>query len=379
MPDLKSFFAQPTAEQGAAQQVTEDGEEVSSDPKRLAALLGTDDETARRVLHYVEGIEEYQPRLRVLQDTLPDLGLEGFTDTVMEWMRAILDFLKDVMEDYIQEMGAAELSAEWLRSESENLLIMSRDRRSMNTGELEITSRAANLSVRYRPVKDIASLILALKANEGVCRSYYKYADLTLGLGVGGLTAMARNGGDAEAVAQGMLEKSPRALIGTLLQPLKDQNNAWGSVPLLGNQRLVLVSPDADSAQQSVKQTRLRVRTSELIPQASVGKFTMPAFNLQQSDTCLKQIIAMADLLLSHNKGETRTRRRQRLQDIAKAIETIMAKVSAGDESQAAALKQTVAVLETLADWLLDPFMELYKLTCRNMRAALNVCDLNAQ
>jgi hypothetical protein len=379
MPDLKSFFAPPTAEQGAAQQVTEDGDEVTSDPKHLATLLGTDDETARRVLHYVEGIEEYQPRLRVLQDTLPDLGLEGFTDTVLEWLKAILDFLKDVMEDYIQEMGAAELSADWLRSESENLLIMSRERKTLQTGNLEITSRVANLSLRYRPVKDIGSLILALRVNEQVCRGYYKYADQVLGQGVSGLTAIGRNGGNAEVLAQGMLDKSPRVLIGTLLKPLNDQNNAWGSAPLLGNQRLVLVSPDADSAQQSVKQTRLRIRTSEVIPQASVAKFNLPAFNLQQSDVCLKQIITMADVLLSHNKGETRSRRRQRLQDIAKAIEAIMAKVAAGDESQAAALKQTAALLETLADWLVDPFMELYKLTCRNMRAALNVCDLNAQ
>lgn len=379
MPDLKSFFAPPTAEQGVTQQVAEDGEAVTSDPKHLASLLGTDDETARRVLHYVEGIEEYQPRLRVFQDTLPDLGLEGFTETVLEWMRAILDFLKDVMEDYIQEMGAAELSADWLRSESENLLIMSRERRTLQTGVLKITTRVTNLSLRYRPVKDISSLILALRANESVCRSYYQYADQVLGQGVGGLTAIGRNGGSAESLAQEMLSKSPRTLIGTLLQPLKDQNNAWGSVPLLGNQRLVLVSPDADSAQQSVKQTRLRVRSSELIPQASATTFDMPAFTLMHSDACLKQIITMADVLLKHNKGDTRSRRRQRLQDIAKAIEAIMAKVAAGDESQAAALKQTAALLETLAEWLVDPFMELYKLTCRNMRAALNVCDLNAQ
>lgn len=379
MPDLKSFFAPPTAEQGAPQQVAEDGELVTSDPKHLANLLGSDDETARRVLQYVEGIEDYQPRLQVLMDTLPDLGLEGFTETVMEWLRAILDFIKDVMEDYMTEMGAAELSASWLRSESENLLIMSRDRRNLKTGTLEIKTRVANLSLRYRPVKDIASLIIALRANETVCRTYYQYADQTLGHGISAMAAIARNGGSAEVLAQEMLNKSPRVLIGKLLQPLKDENNAWGSVPLLGNQRLVLVSPETDNAEQSVKQTRLRIRTSELIPQPTAGVVTMPAFNLMQSDACLKQIISMADVLLSHNKGEARTRRRQRLLEITKAVDGIMARVNAGDENQAAALKQTATLMQTLADWLVDPFMELYKLTCRNMRAALNVCDLNAQ
>lgn len=379
MPDIKSFFATPTAEQGAAQPVADDGEVIETNPAHLAELLGTDSEMASRVLRYVEGVEEYQPRIQELQDRLPELGLEGFTDTVIEWLKAILDFLKDVMEDYVQEMGAAELSASWLRSESENLMIMSRDRRSLKNEPILVKSRVPNLSLRYKPVKDIASLINALKANQTVCETYYQYADQVLGNGVGTLAAIARNSGDPEALAEAMLNKSPRQLIGKLLQPLTDQNNAWGSQPLLGNQRLVLVSPDADSAQESVRQTRLRIRTFDMIPQGQVYEVSLPRFNTSQSDACLKQIIAMADTLLKHNRGDTRNRRRSRMVEISKAIDSLLVKVQRGDESQAATLKQTAALLQTLSDWLVDPFMELYKLTCRNMRAALNVCDLNAQ
>lgn len=379
MPDIKSFFATPTAEDGAAKPVADDGEVIETTPAHLAELLGTDSETARRVLHYVEGVEEYQPRLQALQDRLPELGLEGFTDTVIEWLKAILDFLKDVMEDYVQEMGAAELSASWLRSESENLMIMSRDRRALGNEPLLIKSRVANLSLRYKPVKDIAGLITALRANQSVCETYYQYADQVLGNGVGALAAIGRNGGSPDTLAEAMLNKSPRLLIGKLLQPLTDQNNAWGSQPLLGNQRLVLVSPDADNPQESVRQTRLRIRSFEMIPQGQVHELTMARFNNSQSDACLKQIISMADTLLKHNRGETRNRRRSRLLEITKVVDSLLVKVANGDDTQAAALKQTAALLQTLSDWLVDPFMELYKLTCRNMRAALNVCDLNAQ
>jgi hypothetical protein len=360
MVGIKSYFAPPPGEQGVAQAVDGDGELIEANPAQLARLLEADDESARRVLAYVDSVEAWKERVSTYQDLLPFLGVEGFGETVLEWLKQLILAMGDLIKEFMEELTAGEMTAQWMIIEAQNLMTMSRDRRSLKQVPFTVSTRVANLSIRYKPCKD-------------------NYCDHTLGPGIGGVLAVARNHGSAKELADAMLQKSPRAMIGSVLKPMTDRNGV-GSGHILGNARLVLSSPESEDPVQTVRQTRLRVMPSDPNPPPMPTQAVFTPFNLSASDQCLKQVISLATLLKNHNTSSVRARRRDRLAEITRVMTQVTSQIqNATDDEIIRGYKQVVELLDQLSDWLSDPFMELYSLTCRNMRAAINVCNLNAR
>jgi hypothetical protein len=379
MSNIKRFFAEAIEHQ--ADQVDEQVVGSPEDsPSALARLLETDDETASRVLLVLDSTEEFHEYKRQVEQLLPMLGTEGFVETAKEVFAAIINWMKVVAAAIFDEMATHELAAQALSFKAANLKARSRDR-GLNVGNqkpLVIEVRVHNLSSNYKPIKDVSQLIGGLRYMRQVAELYYGYVD-GVTLSAGQLAQAAQTTPDTEQLATMFERHSPVRLKNSPLFKPADVEGVYQSFHMLGGYRLTVDTKMAYDARSRVKSTTARLKTSSDIPLALPDRFTIPRFNLGTSDTCLDTIIGFADYLSRINTLSTRQRRQQKIREVIRVLENLQRQLDTptADATNTTRIKEAAELLESLTDWISNPYIGLYSLACRNLRAALKVCELN--
>lgn len=352
------------------------------DPKQLAALLETDDDNARRVLFLMDSCESLEDYSRKVDDLYVDLGVESFAQAAGAVMDALIAWIKNLMQVSFNQLAMQELAARALEFKASNLKVTSRDRANMTgSGKFEITTRTQNLCVNYRPVKDITALMREIKTLRGIIKAYYDYVNHEAIQTVSGIVNMARTWSTPEQVASAMERHAPIKLnANAVFKTVGDTAGSSDTSHFLGCHRLVIEARSSVDMVSRVRGMAVRLKTSEPNPLPVPASITFTRFNLATSDACLDVIIDAANLLLTVNTSAIRQRRQAKLKEISSALEGLkrVMQQNADNSVRVSALRQTAGLLETLADWISTPYIGLYSLACRNLRAALNVCEQNA-
>lgn len=353
-----------------------------SEVKSLAQLLDTDDETASRILLLVDSTEALRDNARAMDGILPELALEGFGDG-MRFFDAILTWLKTVAEALFDEMSAHELAARAVEFKAANLKVSSRDRRQnpSNNQPLKITTRVQSLCINYRPVRDVAQLLGTLRYMGEVVNEYYRF-NQAVAQGLPGVLSAARNYRDPMQLVGQLEGRSPLGLLAnSAVLTSGDEPGSYASHHLMGGYRLVVTNRgNSGETLAQVKSTTVRLKTSSVTPLPYPAQVVLPRFNLTTSDQVLSTIISQAKTLQGLNTLVIRQQRKGKLRELINAIEGLrrIASSNAGDSTIVGLVEQAATLLEAYSDWMSNPYIGLYSLACRNLRAALNVCEQNA-
>lgn len=351
-------------------------------PTSLAILLDTDEATAARVLMVVDSTENLVEEPQE-DGVLPALTLEGFGGEPGVFYSNLIAWLKAMMATVFDQMTTHELVAKALEFKAANLMTSSRDRRQQvgDNKPLELTTRIPNLCINYRPVKDVSQLLGTVRYMGNLVTEYYRYN--------GGLVqalpqvmAMARQWREPERLVQALQSHSP---LNTLVRSPSFQSPGdsigFSSHNFLGGYRLhVDTRWSSRNPVNELRGTTVRLKTSSPVPLPLPTKVVLPRFNLATSDRVLRTIIEQAQYLQSVNTLSMRQQRKTKLRELTGILENLrhVAETNAGDRSIEPLPKQVAGLLETYADWIGSPYIGLYSLACRNLRATLSVCEQNA-
>lgn len=350
-------------------------DEMGMNPQYFAELLSTDNESAIAALRLLDSCEEFGEHPKPIDLFSLEISQEDLAQNSVKALKTIFGWTKTVAKNIFNEMTNYELVARYLAFHAENVKVLARDRRKSTQYDnkpLAINTRVANLSIRYEPVKDIAALVTALRILTNVTKDYYGYNDENLLKLADRLPSMLN---DLEVLQSTLSANSPAKLFRTNSFYPGSQPDTHVSAHLLGCHRVSIKSQETNSGLDA--RYTVRLVQSDITPRPLPPTIEFKRFNIQAMDQCLKLIVELAEFLQEINTPMVRQRRMARLDRIG-LMTTRLAKEIEGGEFDAERHRKVIALVNQYNDWITSPYKELYGLVCRNLRAALNVCEINA-
>lgn len=352
-------------------------------PHELAMMIAGDDDRAKQILRIVEGSEDF----KIVHDSLthdsalalPTLSLEAFGSDSASLLSRIIEWLKKLIDTVFDEMTAHQGAVMYVERAAADLKVMSRDRRthSVSSGTFKVDTRVQNLCVRYRPIEQANGLVMALRNMDKLLRAYYGYQPLQAAPQI----LSAANGADEAGVVQQMQSASPMKLqtSGAVFSH-PEVDNWLASAPLMGNVRLVLKKRESGSDVDRIRGMMLRLLPEEVTPRPMPTSIDFVRFSLSNSDQLLSQIQDTARFMANINQASVRAQRKRQLETVVGFLTNLQREAGRSSEPASVDRIATIAgLVEQYVDWIVNPYNSLYGLACRNLRAALRVCELNAQ
>lgn len=352
-------------------------EELGNNAKYIADLLSVDDENAMSVLRLVDSAEEFEAHPIDVDLLQLEISQEDMAATSLKALKTILGWTKSVAKQLFNEMTNMELVARYLSFHAANIQTLAKDRRGTtafsNSAPLIVNTRIANLSVRYNPVKDVASLLMALRTLSVTTKGYYAYNNDDLLKIIDRLPSLL---GDADNLESAISGVSPAKLLrnGSFF-PGQD-TGVQVSGHLLGCHRLSVKTQDGVGMLD--QRYTVRLIPSDLSPRPLPEKIEFPRFTIQAMDQVLNLVQDLANFLQEVNTPMIRQRRMARLERLGLITNRVAKEIESGN-FDAERHRKVIAVVNQYNDWITSPYKELYGLVCRDLRAVLNVCELNAQ
>lgn len=345
------------------------------EPKVIAQILSTDTERASEALRLLESTEDFTEHPQYLDELPLEISQEDASVKALGALKTIVKWTKRIANDIFNEMSNYELVARYLKFTAENLKVTSADRRGkgVDYSPLKIDTRVINLSVRYEPVKDATALINALRILGNVTRDYYNYNSNNL---VGLSDRINQLSNDPHLLATELSKVSPSVLIrGNSFRSSQGDGGLFVSPHLLGCNRLSVKT--SQNANGILQRYSVRLIPSDITPRPLPREIEFKRFPYPVQRQVLQQIIDISDHLLTVNTLSIRQRRMARAEKIRIAVEQLAKQIENGQMSSQTH-SQVIGLINQYNDWVTHPYKELYGLACRDLRAALNVCTVNA-
>ncbi|AAL82997.1 internal head protein [Pseudomonas phage vB_Pae10145-KEN51] len=350
------------------------------EPKRLADLLSGDEALARRVMDLLGGMEDYNQIQGVIKELEDVVSTEDISDTIKHVIDRVIKLFVTTIEKLMDSGVVLAATAEYVAIRAENLRVNSRARTRKNKNPtFLITTRIQNLSVRYKPITNSANLLSHLRVLETVVDGYINGLDNVILRPANIIPSYMNPNASPDALAELLLNSAPTKI--TTPSVYRDQGNRFVSLHLLGNHQIVInYNPDKNaSAYDQCRDISSRLVPSEETPRPLPVEIEFEHFNHQVTESIIDRVVKVVDKINRANAASMRTRRNERLRTLKGALirfrdELTRARNEGRPDRE---IQELVSLVETYVDWLAIPYHDLFKLTCRNLTAILNVCDEN--
>lgn len=327
-----------------------------------------------------DGIERYNnPRHSILKTF--SLGLEAHDENYLSrLLDALIKFLVRMMEDIKDGSLAINVNLHRIITRAELIDTSSRTTSRANSNPtFTVTTRIQNLCINNRPINDPQRLMMYLKSVDQIIRNYFKYQEEELLKVIPLITQLSpRRPGDLDRLIALMKNVSPiKFAEGAGFS--KDGHRMVGP-HLLGNQQLLVISkaPDSNQIENLIGQEFV-LQPSDLTPKAVPNEIVFNVFAGTTERSIIHQVLVTSRDLVNRIGLMARTRRSNRIKDIISQLELIRNDVVKGnyDGDDLTSATSFIQLLETFNNWLVNPYLNLLSLSCRNMSAILNVCEAN--
>lgn len=346
----------------------------------ISELMELDPELARQIVQEVAGLEYYHNPRHVTPKTF-SLGLEAEDHgTLMRLLESLIKFLARMLEDMTVGTTAISLNLHKLQTRAEEINTKSRTaRRANKSSKIRIETRIQNLCINFKPIKDPQSLLMYLKSVDTIVRKYFKYQDEELLKVIPTITQLnATNPLHLDTLINVLKNVSPTAF--AMGAGFAHQGSRYAGPHLLGNQQLMVITkyPQGDAVEQLAGEEFI-LQPSDLEPKPLPEFLEFDMFPPTTEQSILRQVIATTQDLGRRIGVMARMRRNRRVTDLSNFLERIRNELAAGqlttDQIQTASA--FIQLLEAFDNWLVNPYLNLLALSCRNMSAVLNVCEAN--
>jgi len=351
-------------------------EEIGNNASYIAQLLSTDNDTALSVLRLVDSTEAFEDHPKPIDLDLFTVSQEDMATNSLKALKTIFGWTKSVAKQIFNEMTNMELVARYLAFHAQNIETMSRDRRTssqFNNKPLVVSTRVANLCLRYEPVKDAGALLTALRILNNTARDYYDYNNDDLLKVADRLPSLLH---DADVLQGALTGVSPAKLFRSASFYPASEPETHVTAHLLGNHRLSVRTQYGTGLLD--QRFTVRLVPSDIAPRPVPNAIEFKRFSMQTMDQILRQVQDIAKRLLDINTPLTRQRRMARIERISLLSSKIAREIQTNG-FEADRHRKVIALVNQYNDWIVSPYRELYGLICRDLRAVLNVCELNAQ
>lgn len=326
------------------------------------------------------GIEQYLNPRHTTHRGL-SLGMEQHDSSFLSRLiDGLIKFLVRMMDDLTDGSTAISLNLNRVITRAENINTVSRTTHRNNKGSsFKIETRLANLSVNFKPVNDPQRLLMYLKTSDVIIRNYFKYQEEELLKVIPSITRMNPGSStDLDQLVAILNNVSPFAFASSA--GFNADNNRMIGPHILGNQQLLVLSktPDGDPIEQLTGQEFL-LQSSDHEVKAPPPFIEYDVFARSIEQSILRQIISTAHDLASRIGMLARLRRSNRVKEVVTYLDLIRKDINQ-DKYQGEALENAIAfikLIEAFNNWLVNPYLNLLALSCRNMSAVLNVCEAN--
>lgn len=354
---------------------------VNASPSVLSDLLESDDLLANEILSLIGGLEHYTNHRHHTSKnfslSLEDANEPGLLSKIID---GIIRFLVRMAKDIENGTVGISLTLGRLLDRAETINTSSRSvRRTNKSTKFDITTRIQNLSVNYRVVNDPQRLLMYLKSVDQIVRKFYQYQNDSLVNVIPGLTTIRPSDVDSVERMVSLLEPvSPVSFAKT--SGFSDRGFRKDGPHLLGNQQLIVIDKNVSSEgiERLVGQEFV-LQPSDDEPKGPPAKITFDSFARTTEQSILRQVIATLTDLNAKISVLSRNRRTSRVESLVSYLERLRREVDnqvyQGDSLDRA--NKIIQLVETYNNWLVNPYLGLLALTCRNMSAILNVCDAN--
>lgn len=390
MADLGQYFDDPREDPSPVLGTDEEDDDVLG-PEGVAEKLQGDPELVNRVLRMLDGFEDFptMPRFEEPEAMLDGLGTETFQDTLSRVWEAIKRWLRALRKYIADETRWVALGARTTRFQAENVKINARGNRSRSKGPLTLRSHITALSVFYNPPKDIGSMIAGLRRFDNVLDGQYGYISRLLvpraerlGTRIQRINVASFSPTDIEDIEAEARRLSPFGQVTPLgLNALNGNPTELAGYHLMGNQRLMLSLPvQYPTTLPELNRIRLRLRHSEISPRPMPESVEIPRFTMIASDQALDQVIMICKKIEEHAGKANRIQRNRLVDslekqgaDLARRIENSFEDLHGRKEQ----LRQLLYLMQSLADWTMNPDHGLTASALRSSRGVLMVCRAN--
>lgn len=352
-------------------------EELGNNAKYIAELLSVDNDNALSVLRLVDSVESYEEHPKLDMDLFSlEVSQEDLADNSLKALKTIFGWTKSIAKQVFNEMTNYELVARYLAFHAENIQTLARDRRGStqyNNQPLVVSTRITNLSIRYVPVKDVAGLLTAMRILSNVTKDYFNYNSDDLLSVADRLPSMIH---DADMLQGILVNASPAKLFRTTSFYPGNEPDTHVTAHLLGCHRVSIKTQFSTGLLD--QRFTVRLVPSDISPRPLPEKIEFKRFTVQAMDQVLRQVVDLTEFLQEINTPMIRQRRMARIDRISVLSQKIAKEIEAG-QFDAERHRKVIALVNQYNDWIITPYKELYGLVCRNIRAVLNVCELNTQ
>ena len=328
------------------------------------------------VLRQIDSVEDFEPHPIDVDLFSVEVSQEDMASSSLKALKTIMGWTATVAKQLFNEMTNMELVARYLSYHAANIQTLSRDRRNstaFGNEPLTVSTRVVSLSVRYEPVTNVASLLTHLRTLAVTTKGYYNYNNEDLLKIVDRLPNMLSDPENLEAAISGV---SPAKLLrnGNFFPSTIEGVSVSGH--LLGCHRLSVRTQD--NVGMLDHRYTVRLIPSDITPRPLPGSFQFKRFPMTAQDQVLNLVIDLAEFLQEVNTPMVRQRRMARLERLS-LITNRVAREIEGGQFDAERHRKVIAVVNQYNDWITSPYKELYGLVCRDLRAVLNVCEMNSQ
>lgn len=370
------FFGGMSQGYYSGEDITNTDEELGMNPKYIAELLSTDDESTLSVLRLLDSVEDYETEHPISTDLFSmEFSQEDLMSNSVSALKTIFNWSKKVAKTVFSEMTNYELVARYLAFNAANIQTLSRDRRTSQIYDnkpMVINTRIANLSVRYEPVKDVPSLLTALRIMVNVTKDYYSYNSEELLKVADRLPQLLSNIDQFESTLHNC---SPARLFRSSSFRQGTDPSLHVSQHMLGCHRVSIKTQSSNGVLDN--RYTVRLVPSDINPRPLPAQIEFRRFPLPAMDQVLRLVIDLAEYLQEINTPMIRQRRMARLERIAMVTQKVAKEIESGN-FDSEHHRKVIALVNQYNDWITSPYKELYGLVCRNLRAVLNVCEINA-
>lgn len=370
------FFGGMSQGYYSGEDITSTDEELGMNPKYIAELLSTDDESTLSVLRLLDSVEDYETEHPISTDLFSmEFSQEDLMSNSVSALKTIFNWTKKVAKSVFSDMTNYELVARYLAFNAANIQTLSRDRRTSQIYDnkpLVINTRIANLSVRYEPVKDVPSLLTALRIMVNVVKDYYSYNGEELLKIADRLPQLLSN---IEQLESALHNSSPARLFRSSSFSQSTDPSLHVSQHILGCHRVSIKTQSSNGVLDN--RYTVRLVPSDINPRPLPAQIEFRRFPLPAMDQVLRLVIDLAEYLQEINTPMIRQRRMARLERIALVTQKVAKEIESGN-FDSEHHRKVIALVNQYNDWITSPYKELYGLVCRNLRAVLNVCEINA-
>lgn len=346
----------------------------------MTDTLEQDETIYHKLSKLIAGLEYYDNPKHVTPRGL-SLSLEaddsGFLSRLID---ALIKFLIRMIDDLTEGSTAISLNLNRIVTRAENINTASRATRRVNKdGKFKIETRLPNLCVNFKVINDPQRILMYLKSVDVIVRKYFRYQEDDLLRVIPIITRLNPAGeGDLDQLIAILNNVSPFAFANSA--GFSDDGPRMTGPHLLGNQQLIVISktPNGDPVERLTGQEFV-LQPSDTEPKAPPEFIEFDVFARTIEQSILRQVIVTASELATRIGMLARMRRNNRVKEIVSFLEVIRNDVNAGKYEGESLQTATafIQLLEAFDNWLVNPYLNLLALSCRNMSAILNVCEAN--